>query len=69
MAYLWESCLPGKEQEAKILLCNSREISQLGPIVNGCRQEEINVGLPGLGLAGTWVSVSREMVGFPAPIR
>ena len=34
------------------------------------------VGLPGLGLAGgqdwqgarTWVSVSREMVGFPAPI-
>ena len=35
------------------------------------------VGLPGLGLAGgqdwqgarTWVSVSREMVGFPAPIQ
>ena len=34
------------------------------------------MGLPGLGLAGgqgwqgarTWVSVSREMVGFPAPI-
>ena len=27
------------------------------------------MGLPGLGLAGggTWVSVSREMVGFPAP--
>ena len=49
MAYLWEPCLPGKEHEAKILLCNSREISQLGPIVNGRRQEEINTSPPESG--------------------
>ena len=29
----------------------------------------LGVGLPGLEAARTWVSVSPEMVGFPAPIR
>ena len=30
---------------------------------------QADVGLPGLAGGGTWVSVSPEMVGFPAPIR